>query len=380
MLESVLEAVKTRKWVDDPMDEKLISVQLYGKGAIQRTISYEKAPKPFMGFVGRKGQIVYSRIWARKGAIAKITEELDGVVVTNEFPLFDVSPSVDVDYLLWYFRTSSFASQLELAGTGTSGQNRIKEKEFLKLSVPLPPLTEQKRITAILSEVAESIQKTQNQLEQAESLKEHKYRSLTKSPRSLKSLSELGVKKVAGKSIVAKLDDEHELNRVIKVSSVSSGVFIASESKPLPSYYQPNDLHRVSKGDLLFARASGSANLLGACCIVTEDVEFLYLPDKVWRLEVDERVIPKSYLLQALKSREFRAIAESQFSSSTGVKNIKSSVLMNFKIPVLEKEDFQQFSETIADVNFLIQKFGQKLALLQELQRSLSARAFDGRL
>ena len=284
------------------------------------------------------------------------------------------------EYLVLFLRQQKVLAAGEAQMTGSGGQRRVPKSFFENLKIPLSPLNEQKRIAEILGGVAESIQKVQKQLTQAERLKELKYRSLTKSSHSLKSLSELGVNKVAGKSIVAKPDDEHELNRVIKVSSVSSGAFVASESKPLPSDYQPNHLHRINKGDLLFARASGSANLLGACCIVNEDVEFLYLPDKVWRLEVDETTIPKSYLLQALRSREFRAIAESQFSSSTGVKNIKSSVLMDFKIPVLEKENFQQFSATVANVNILAQKLHQKLTLLQELQRSLSARAFAGQL
>ena len=87
-LGEILESSKECRFVEHPLDEKLISVQLHGKGAVQRVLSQEKAPSPFKGFVGREGQIVYSRIWARKGAIAKIGKDLDGVVVSSEFPLF----------------------------------------------------------------------------------------------------------------------------------------------------------------------------------------------------------------------------------------------------------------------------------------------------
>ena len=41
---------------------------------------------------------------------------------------------------------------LEAASRGASGQNRVREGDFLRLEIPLPPLPEQRRVTAILDE------------------------------------------------------------------------------------------------------------------------------------------------------------------------------------------------------------------------------------
>lgn len=257
---------------------------------------------------------------------------------------------------------------------------QISKADIETLMIPLPPLGEQKRIAEILGGVSKAIQKTKVQLLLVDILRENKYLSLSKDADTFKSLKDLGVKKITGKSIVAKPDNEHGINQIIKVSAVSSGRFIASETKPLPADYEPNNLHEIHQGDLLFARASGSANLLGACCIVDKEIQHLYLPDKVWKLEVDEDILPKVYLLQALRGREFRSVAESHFSSSTGVKNIKTSVLMEFKIPVLKKDQLNDYVHFVKTLDNLRHFLHRKLSLLQELQKSLSNRAFAGLL
>ena len=287
----------------------------------------------------------------------------------------------DPQFIANYLKSDVFHYQLLTTVAGVGGSlNRARPAAVAELKIPLPPLGEQKRIAEILGGVSKAIQKTKVQLLLVDSLGENKYLSLSKDADTFKSLKDLGVKKITGKSIVAKPDNEHGVNQIIKVSAVSSGRFIASEAKPLPADYEPNNLHEIHQGDLLFARASGSANLLGACCIVDKEIQHLYLPDKVWKLEVDEDILPKVYLLQALRGKEFRSVAESHFSSSTGVKNIKTSVLMEFKIPVLKQDqlnDYVHFVKTLDNLRHLLHR---KLSLLQELQKSLATRASAGLL
>ena len=318
-------------------------------------------------------------LWA--GALA-LNDNFDDGIVSPLYPTFRVKEDVDAEYLFAILLSPQMIQQFDQISYGSVPRKRRSSvKDFLNLQLPeLPSLGEQKRIAEILGGVSKAIQKTKVQLLLVDSLGENKYLSLSKDADTFKSLKDLGVKKITGKSIVAKPDNEHGINQIIKVSAVSSGRFIASETKPLPADYEPNNLHEIHQGDLLFARASGSANLLGACCIVDKEIQHLYLPDKVWKLEVDEDILPKVYLLQALRGREFRSVAESHFSSSTGVKNIKTSVLMEFKIPVLKKDQLNDYAHFVKTLDNLRHLLHRKLSLLQELQKSLSNRAFAGLL
>lgn len=380
-LGEVISRVDETEQILKPEDETFVTLKLHGKGVVPRNIGDGKTPKSFRGFRVKLGQFIYSRIDARNGAFGIIPAELDGAVVSKDFPVYEVDSAEIMPSILISICTSEhFVNQIRSMSNGATNRQRIKEDVLERMLIPLPPLGEQKRIAEILGGVSKAIQKTKVQLLLVDILRENKYLSLSKDADTFKSLKDLGVKKITGKSIVAKPDNEHGINQIIKVSAVSSGRFIASETKPLPADYEPNNLHEIHQGDLLFARASGSANLLGACCIVDKEIQHLYLPDKVWKLEVDEDILPKVYLLQALRGREFRSVAESHFSSSTGVKNIKTSVLMEFKIPVLKQDQFNDYVHFVKTLDNLRHLLHRKLSILQELQKSLANRAFAGLL
>ena len=344
------------------------------------TVPAEKYLKGYTPFQNHDILIAKITPCFQNGKIGLAKIDTDFGFGTTEFHVVRSGETLSPEYLTFFLRQQWILDAGKKCMTGSGGQRRVPKAFLENLKIPLPPLGEQKRIAEILGGVSKAIQKTKVQLLLVDILRENKYLSLSKDADTFKSLKDLGVKKITGKSIVAKPDNEHGINQIIKVSAVSSGRFIASETKPLPADYEPNNLHEIHQGDLLFARASGSANLLGACCIVDKEIQHLYLPDKVWKLEVDEDILPKVYLLQALRGREFRSVAESHFSSSTGVKNIKTSVLMEFKIPVLKKDqlnDYVHFVKTLDNLRHLLHR---KLSLLQELQKSLATRAFAGLL
>jgi len=152
------------------------------------------------------------------------------------------------------------------------------------------------------------------------------------------TLKEAGVDFIAGKNLLGTVDDSHIENRVIKVSAISKGIFEPSESKSLPATYTPPETHRINKGDLLFGRASGSLNLLGMVCFINDDYENLYLPDKVWKLNLlkDSNISPE-FLYSFLKSYEGRNEIEKIASGAAGVKNISKHKLLSIKIPKVNK-------------------------------------------
>ena len=73
-------------------DYREITVRLWGKGAVLRRIASGANLAGGRRFVARSGQLILSRIDARNGAIALVPDELDGALVTNDFPLFDPDP------------------------------------------------------------------------------------------------------------------------------------------------------------------------------------------------------------------------------------------------------------------------------------------------
>jgi type I restriction enzyme S subunit len=134
-----------------------ITVRLWGKGVVERG-RVPGASLPGRRFVARAGQFIVSRIDARNGAMGLVPESLNGALVTNDFPLFDLNENrLDPTFFEWLCRTPSFVALCQRASEGTTNRVRLKEERFMALDVSLPSLADQKRIVARIEEVSNRV-------------------------------------------------------------------------------------------------------------------------------------------------------------------------------------------------------------------------------
>lgn len=137
---------------------KQITAKLWGKGLTLRgEVMGAEIAASHQNRV-REGQFVISRIDARHGAFGVVPQELDGAVVSNDFPVFDVQTDrVTTDYIAWVSRTDWFVALCKQASEGSTNRVRLKEARFLAQAIPLPPLPDQRRVVARLDAVAAAI-------------------------------------------------------------------------------------------------------------------------------------------------------------------------------------------------------------------------------
>ncbi|MCA9048195.1 MAG: restriction endonuclease subunit S, partial [Planctomycetaceae bacterium] len=107
--------------------------------------------------VVRSGDVVFSRIDIRNGAIGLVPDELDGAVVANDFPVYVAADSVDLRFLELMFRTPEFREQCQNRSAGSTNRKKMKRAVFLELRVPLPPKTVQQQIVSVADEITASI-------------------------------------------------------------------------------------------------------------------------------------------------------------------------------------------------------------------------------
>ena len=95
----------------------------------------------------RKGQFIFSKIDARNGAFGIIPEELDGAIVTNDFPVFDIDEAIiNPTFLLLVTTTKAFVNFAQSCSSGTTNRQRIDIDAFLQQKIPLPSIADQKVI------------------------------------------------------------------------------------------------------------------------------------------------------------------------------------------------------------------------------------------
>jgi type I restriction enzyme S subunit len=156
---------KSESWVTLAPDVEYqeVTVRLWGRGVTQRRQVTGAEIGSARRLQVRPRQFILSRIDARNGAFGLIPQELDGAVVSNDFPVFDVNENRMLpEYLGWMSRTVTFVEACKTASEGTTNRVRLKEETFLRMPLPLPPLAEQRRIVAMIDHLTAKVQEARN--------------------------------------------------------------------------------------------------------------------------------------------------------------------------------------------------------------------------
>jgi type I restriction enzyme, S subunit len=152
---------KAETWIDLSPERiyKEVTVRLWGQGVALRRAATGAEIRADRRLQVRAGQFILSRIDARNGAFGIIPSDLDGAVVSNDFPVFDTDAArLLPGFLGWMSRTSAFVEKCGVASEGTTNRVRLKEDKFLRLPVAIPPLLEQRRIVAKIERLAAKIE------------------------------------------------------------------------------------------------------------------------------------------------------------------------------------------------------------------------------
>lgn len=254
---------------------------------------------------------------------------------------------------------------------------QISKADIGTLMIPLPPLGEQKRIAEILGGVSKAIELVSRQLEILDDgLKTKMWNDADES--SHVPLGHYIQKITSGKSL-KEGDSEDYQNAVLKISAVTTGYFNEMEVKPLPKSYDPPESHRANNGDILLSRAN-TTELVGASALVETFATNLFLPDKLWKLQLKDQV--NAYFFWHLLQTKIVRSSISKASSGSGgsMKNISQKAFLAISVPEFSNEVQNQIGNIVREQRALRHLLHRKFSLLQELQKSLATRAFAGLL
>ncbi|MFP4453220.1 MAG: restriction endonuclease subunit S [Desulfobacterales bacterium] len=131
----------------DPKSLKLMTLHFDG----EMELRHQDRNKPIKGRLwwANPGDVIYSKIDVRHGAIGIVPPELGRVCVTSEFPVYKVdSAFFDAQYIKLLFRTTSFQNKVNSMISGASGRKLVQPADLESIQVPLPPLIVQKTIVS----------------------------------------------------------------------------------------------------------------------------------------------------------------------------------------------------------------------------------------
>jgi type I restriction enzyme S subunit len=168
---------------------------------------------------------------------------------------------------------------------------------------------------------------------------------------------------------------------VLKVSAVSWGEFRPREAKAVEPNYQPEDHHRVCKGDVLMSRAN-TVELVGAVVRVDRDYPNRLLSDKTLRLILDENRCDPAYIVQVLRLPEARAHIENNATgTSNSMRNISQDTIRATPIPLPSLSEQRRFAARLSAVECettkLVLAIQRQVEELELIPQKLLAHVFD---
>lgn len=161
---------KSEDWVELAPDQpyKQVTVRLWGKGLALRGQIQGNNISASRQLRVHAGEFLISRIDARHGAFGLVPTDLEGAVVSNDFPSFRInSERLLPRYLEWFSKTSEFISLCRRASEGSTNRVRLQEQKFMEMMIPVPRLNEQQRIVQRLNAAEASIRERHHLIDEA---------------------------------------------------------------------------------------------------------------------------------------------------------------------------------------------------------------------
>jgi len=394
-LGEVLTSVSREEVVDAAKEYRLLGVRLDGRGPFLRELVTGANTAAKKLFRVAKGDFIYSRLFAWRGAFGVIGEELDDSCVSGEFPTFVPAPNrVDVEFLRYWFRLPATLERVtaDCSGSTPLTRNRFKEPYFLALEIPLPPLAEQQRIVARIEALAALIDEAralrQQAVEERRALLHAAARDRLAAIRtSLSPLGEWldrqrgGIQTGPFGAQLGSADFTDSGRPVLTIGNVQFGGLSTSELKYVSEQKGHTlERYRVEEGDILFARMG----TVGRCCVVPGHASGWLINYHIIRVALDQSRVEPRFIHWAIRaSRDIDEYLISRIRGATR-QGVNSGIVRGLpcRVPPLDHQRtiVAELDALQAQVDALTHLQSETAAELDALLPSIFDRAFKGEL
>lgn len=288
-------------------------------------------------------------------------------------------PAVYPRYLRYYLLNDSFHSRFMQTVSGVGGSLlRARPDSVAGIPITLPPLSEQKRIAALL-EKADRVRRLRRYArEMSDGFLQSVFRKMFGDPvRNGKDRLESIVEEIEAGVNYRPADSSKTPLKVLKVSAVSWLEFNPDEAKFIATGQKVDKNLAIRNGDLLVSRAN-TVDLVAAAVIARSDYPDRLLPDKIWRLKLfSDEPANKEFLLHALRTpaaRQFFTTVATGTSDS--MKNISQENFLRLPITTAPDSERSKFAAIAARHRTMQRQLVEAERQAEHLFQTLLHRAF----
>ena len=307
---------------------------------------------------------------------------------STEFHVIRPGPNVLAEWLHFFLRQRCILEAATAHLTGAVGQQRLPDRFLASLQLPLPPLPEQRRIAALLTDQLAAVERaraaTEVQLNAARAL----LRAYMNEPFArggerwpARALGEM--LRTPLRTGISKPASVTSRNVCLTLSAVRDGELRLDESKPVDVDDAVARRNLVKPGVFYVVRGNGNRGLVGrgafAPDVMTRPVMY---PDLLIEVDVDSRIMLPRFLRWLWDSDLLRTQIEDRASTSAGIYKINLRNLASVQIPVPSLEEQQRIANTLDALGTTVwgiqRTISEQWAGFLELPPTFLRQAFSG--
>ena len=287
-----------------------------------------------------------------------------------------VGKKLDRDFLLYFLRF--YEPELAKAGTGSTF-TAIAREDLETIKIPLPPLTEQKRIASLLARAdrLRQLRRTAHDLGDAllQSVFLEMFGDIAINPKGwdIATLEDLETDFIYGTS--QKCFSEPKGLPVLRIPNILHGSIDLEDLKyaEVPEKEAKNIL--LKHGDIIFVRTNGNPDYVGRCAVFNLDKDLLFASYLI-RARVDLSKINPVFLLNFLQTAKGREAMAPYIRTTAGQSNIGIEGLGQIPVPVPPLSLQEEFAGVVARVESLRGRMGESTRQVEGLFESLLSQSF----
>jgi type I restriction enzyme, S subunit len=387
-----------------------------------RIDEYEAIPFVPMDFVPQ-GTLYFSRYQLRKpnelgsgtyfeagdALIPKITPSFEngkqgvihdlpipfGYATTEVVPFRGTDDVSDTLFLFFYLLRSSVRADMASKMEGSTGRQRLSKQTFLNLTMPLPPLQEQRAIVKVLRMVQAAGDARCRELdlerERKSTLMEYLFNYGTRGEQRIET--ELGLLPKSWRIIslangaeffqygTSKKCIDHRIGSpVLRIPNIVSGAIDTVDLKYLAEPDGEAESLKLKTGDLLFVRTNGQQKYIGRCAMYCGKPDNCLFASYLIRARVKSLLSPGFVQMYTTTGTGRSFLAGRASNAADGKFNINTQTLRQVVLPVPELEEQHAIERAIDACSAKIAGIEQELYMIAELFQSLLEDLMSGRL
>jgi len=330
---------------------------------------------------------VVNIVFAWEQAVAKTTIAEQGMIASHRFPMYKPRERVlDLDFLVYYFKSPRGKYLLGLASPGGAGRNKtLGQKAFSDLSIPLPPFPEQRKIVEILGAWDEAIVLTEQLIAANQQRKKALMQQLLTGRVRFPEFKAEEWREVHFKEIAIvnppkpKHLSDYTLVSFIAMSDVSENAQIINMTsrpyKEVQSGYTP-----FRDGDVLVAKITPCfENGKGALAHNLENGSG-FGSTEFHVVRVDETQVLPQFIYYHTVTHNFRGRGEASMVGSAGQKRVRANFVKSYRIKLPSLQEQRRIATVLQTCDREIELLTQKRDAHQCQKKGLMQWLLTGRV